>query len=54
MTTDIDATWDGKGSLDEHRQNALKDLKQPGFGGPVKPAAPPQPEPAPAPVEDAE
>lgn len=53
--TDVDATWDGKGSLDEHRQNAFKDMKQPGFGGPVKPpAAPPQPEPSPAPVEDAE
>lgn len=54
MIIDIDATWSGEGSLDEHRQNALKDLKQPGFGGASKPVAPPQPEPAPAPVEDAE
>lgn len=29
---DIDASWDGEGSLDEHRQNALKEIKQTGFG----------------------
>lgn len=29
---DVDATWDGKGSLDEHRQKELSKLKQPGFG----------------------
>ena len=29
---DIDASWDGKGSLDEHREKALKEIKQPGFG----------------------
>ena len=29
---DVDATWDGKGSLDEHRQKELAKIKQPGFG----------------------
>lgn len=29
---DIDASWDGKGSLDEHRQKQLATVKQPGFG----------------------
>jgi hypothetical protein len=29
---DVDATWDGKGSLDEHRQKELAKLTQPGFG----------------------
>ena len=29
---DVDASWDGKGSLDEHRQKALAEMKQPGFG----------------------
>jgi hypothetical protein len=29
---DVDATWDGKGSLDEHRQNEFAKIKQPGFG----------------------
>ena len=29
---DIDASWDGKGSLDQHREAALKEIKQPGFG----------------------
>ncbi len=29
---DVDASWDGKGSLDEHRQAAFAKLKQPGFG----------------------
>ena len=30
--TDVDSTWDGKGSLDEHRQKELAKVKQPGFG----------------------
>lgn len=36
---DVDATWDGKGSLDEHRQQAFANITQPGFGdsGKVKP-----------------
>ena len=29
---DVDASWDGTGSLDEHRQAAFEKLKQPGFG----------------------
>lgn len=29
---DIDASWDGKGSLDEHRKACFEKLKQPGFG----------------------
>ena len=29
---DIDASWDGKGSLDDHRQQVLKKVKEPGFG----------------------
>lgn len=29
---DVDATWDGKGSLDDHRQKELAKIKQPGFG----------------------
>lgn len=29
---DVDATWNGNGSLDEHRQKELAKLKQPGFG----------------------
>ena len=28
----VDASWDGTGSLDEHRQTAFAKLKQPGFG----------------------
>jgi hypothetical protein len=38
---DVDATWDGKGSLDDHRQKAFKTIKEVGFGQqpePVKPA----------------
>jgi len=31
-TIDVDASWDGKGSLDEHREKALAQIKQPGFG----------------------
>lgn len=29
---DVDATWDGEGSLDEHRQKEFAKIKQPGFG----------------------
>ena len=29
---DVDASWDGKGSLDDHRQKELAKIKQPGFG----------------------
>jgi hypothetical protein len=29
---DVDASWDGTGSLDDHRQAAFAKLKQPGFG----------------------
>lgn len=29
---DVDASWNGTGSLDEHRQAAFEKLKQPGFG----------------------
>lgn len=29
---DVDASWDGKGSLDEHRQKEFAKIKQPGFG----------------------
>jgi hypothetical protein len=29
---DVDASWDGTRSLDEHRQAAFEKLKQPGFG----------------------
>jgi hypothetical protein len=29
---DVDASWDGKGSLDEHRQKAFETIEQPGFG----------------------
>jgi len=29
---DVDASWDGKGSLDEHRQKELAKVTQPGFG----------------------
>ena len=31
---DVDKSWDGTGSLDEHREKVLKDMKQPGFGQP--------------------
>jgi hypothetical protein len=36
---DVDASWDGKGSLDEHRQQQFANITQPGFGdsGKVKP-----------------
>ena len=29
---DVDASWDGTGSLDAHREQAFAKLKQPGFG----------------------
>ena len=29
---DVDASWNGQGSLDEHRQKELAKLTQPGFG----------------------
>lgn len=29
---DVDASWDGKGSLDDHRQKSFATVKQPGFG----------------------
>ena len=29
---DVDATWDGKVSLDEHRQQQFAKITQPGFG----------------------
>jgi len=29
---DVDASWDGKGSLDDHRQKELAKITQPGFG----------------------
>jgi len=43
--TDVDATWDGTGSLDDHRQKEFAKLQQPGFGLPkAKPAATEEPE----------
>jgi hypothetical protein len=42
---DVDATWDGTGSLDDHRQKEFATLQQPAFGGPKpKPSAPAEPE----------
>lgn len=29
---DVDSTWDGKSSLDEHRQRQFAKITQPGFG----------------------
>lgn len=29
---DVDKNWDGKGSLDDHRQKMFAEIKQPGFG----------------------
>lgn len=29
---DVDASWDGTGSLDQHRQKAFAELNQRGFG----------------------
>ena len=44
---DIDASWDGKGSLDDHRTKVMETLEQPGFGSGAKPVAP-----VPEPVDD--
>lgn len=44
---DVDKTWDGKGSLDEHRQKEFEKIKQRGFGA----AAFPDDEPKPKPIE---
>lgn len=30
--TDIDASWNGEGSLDDHRMKVMETLEQPGFG----------------------
>ena len=43
---DVDATWDGTGSLDEHRQKEFAKIKEPGFGG-----APDEPDAKPKPIE---
>ena len=37
---DVDATWDGKGALDDHRQKMFKTIKEVGFGQPPEPADP--------------
>ena len=29
---DVDKSWDGTGSLDDHRQQEFAKIKQPGFG----------------------
>ena len=29
---DVDASWDGKGSLDDHRQKSFAEIQQAGFG----------------------
>lgn len=29
---DVDASWNGEGSLDDHRAKAFKEVVQPGFG----------------------
>lgn len=29
---DVDATWDGEGSLDDHREKELATIEQSGFG----------------------
>jgi hypothetical protein len=42
---DVDATWDGKGSLDDHRQKAFAQMQQPGFGAKAKKPEPQQLEP---------
>ena len=41
---DVDATWDGKGSLDDHRQKAFKTIKEVGFGQQAKPPEPVEPD----------
>lgn len=37
---DVDATWDGTGSLDDHRQKEFAKIEQPGFGGKPQPQKP--------------
>ena len=44
---DVDASWDGKGSLDEHRHKKFADMKQTGYGNVAKAS-----KTAPAPPED--
>jgi hypothetical protein len=44
MTIDVDATWNGEGSLDAHREAELKKIQQPGFGAHAKPPVKPEPE----------
>ncbi len=44
MTIDVDATWNGEGSLDAHREAELKKIQQLGFGAHAKPAVKPEPE----------
>lgn len=41
---DVDATWDGTGSLDDHRQKAFKTIKEAGFGQQAKPPEPIEPD----------
>jgi len=41
---DVDKTWDGTGSLDDHRTKALKEIEQPGFGDAGKPKVTPEPQ----------
>ena len=40
---DIDASWDGTGSLDDHRMKVMETLEQPGFGSGAKQIPEPQP-----------
>lgn len=47
---DIDADWDGEGSLADHREKKLTSLKQAGFGKAALTEAP-EVSPAPAPVK---
>lgn len=56
---DVDASWDGTGSLDEHRTKMFKTITEQGFGAQAKPAEPAKTEPAavtpePEPTEDEE
>jgi len=41
---DVDSTWDGKGSLDDHRQKAFKTIKEAGFGQQATPPEPVKPD----------
>ena len=41
---DVDATWDGTGSLDDHRQKAFKTIKEVGFGQQAKEPEPIEPD----------